>query len=181
MQPRQTWLAIGLLTAFTVQAAVIYKWVDADGVVHYSDQDSPGAEKIITAVSSAPVAPGARNASAPAAQSRGVAQGGLNYTEFSITSPVPEQTFFADDVVAVHLNLSPSLRPNQTITWHLNGKQLDFPPTAISFALPRQDRGTYALAATITDQQTSESASSNTVTFFVRQPSALSPQSPLRK
>jgi hypothetical protein len=181
MQPRQTWLAIGLLTAVTAQAAVIYKWVDADGVVHYSDQDSPGAEKIVTAVSSAPAASGARNASAPVAQSRGVAQGGLNYTEFSITSPVQEQTFFADDVVAVHLNLSPSLRPNQSITWHLNGKQLDFPPTAVSFALPRQDRGTYALAATITDQQTSESATSNTVTFFVRQPSALSPQSPLRK
>jgi hypothetical protein len=174
-------LAIGLLTAFTVQAAVIYKWVDADGVVHYSDQASPGAEKIVTAVSSAPAAAGARNATGPIAQSQAAAQGGLNYTEFSITSPVPEQTFFADDVVAVHLNLSPSLRPNQAITWHLNGKQLDFPPTAVSFALPRLDRGTYALTATITDQQTSESETSNSVTFFVRQPSALSPQSPQRK
>jgi hypothetical protein len=43
------------------------------------------------------------------------------------------------------------------------------------------DRGTYALAATITDQQTSESETSNSVTFFVRQPSSLSPQSPLHK
>ncbi len=83
--------------------------------------------------------------------------------------------------MAVHLNLSPTLRPNQTITWHLNGKQLDYPPNAVSFALPRLDRGTYALAATITDQQTSESQTSNSVTFFVRQPSALSPQSPLKK
>jgi hypothetical protein len=181
MQPRQTWLAIGLLTAFTVQAAVIYKWVDADGIVHYSDQDSPGAEKIVTAVSAAPAAPGARNATGPMVQSRGVAQGGLNYSDFSITSPVPEQTFFADDVVAVHLSLSPSLRPNQSITWHLNGKQLDFPPSSVSFALPRLDRGTYALAATIIDQQTSESATSNSVTFYVRQPSALTPQSPQRK
>jgi hypothetical protein len=181
MHPRQTWLALGLLAAFTAQAAVIYKWVDADGVVHYSDQASPGAERIVTAVASAPAASTARNATGPVAQSPGVAQGGLNYTEFSITSPAPQQTFFADDVVAVHLNLSPSLRPNQTITWHLNGKQLDFPPNAVAFAMPRLDRGTYALAATITDQQTSESATSNSVTFFVRQPSALSPQSPLRK
>jgi hypothetical protein len=172
---------MGLLTAFTVQAAVIYKWVDADGVVHYSDQASPGAERIVTAVSSAPAASAARNATGPAAQSQGVAQGRLNYSEFSITSPVAEQTFFGEDVVAVHLNLSPSLRPNQSITWHLNGKQLDSPPTAVSFALPRLDRGTYAIAATITDQQTSESASSNSVTFFVRQPSELAPQSPQRK
>lgn len=175
---------MGLLTAFSVQAAVIYKWVDADGVVHYSDQSSPGAEKIVTAVPSGPSAPAAsaaRNASTPATSLQRAPQGGLHYTEFSITSPSPEQTFFGDDVVAVHLNLNPALRPNQAITWHLNGKQLDFPPDAVSFALPRLDRGTYALAATITDQQTSESETSNSVTFFVRQPSALSPQSPLHK
>jgi hypothetical protein len=174
-------MAIGLLAAFTAQAAVIYKWVDADGVVHYSDQASPGAEKIVTAGSSSPAASGARSASAPTAQAPQRSAGGLNYSEFSIASPAPEQTFFGDDVVAVHLNLSPSLRPNQVITWHLNGQELDFPPDAVSFALPRLDRGTYALAATITDQQTSESATSNSVTFFVRQPSALSPQSPLHK
>jgi hypothetical protein len=174
-------LAIGLLTAFTVQAAVIYRWVDADGVVHYSDQASPGAEKIVTATSSSSGAPGARNATAPTAQAPQRSAGGLNFAEFSITSPAPEQTFFGDDVVAVHLNLNPTLRPNQSITWHLNGKQLDFPPNAVSFALPHLDRGTYALAATITDQQTSESETSGSVTFFVRQPSALSPQSPLHK
>jgi hypothetical protein len=181
MHPRQTWLAIGLLAAFTVQAAVIYKWVDADGVVHYSDQASPGAEKIVTATSSGPAAPGARNTTAPVTQAPQRSSGGLNYTEFSIVSPAQEQTFFGDDVVAVHLSLNPTLRPNQSITWHLNGKQLDFPPNAVSFALPRLDRGTYALAATITDALTSESETSNSVTFFVRQPSALSPQSPLHK
>jgi Domain of unknown function (DUF4124) len=175
-------MAIGLLAAFTVQAAVIYRWVDADGVVHYSDQASPGAEKIVTAgFSSSPAASGARNPTGPSAQAPQRSAGGLNYAEFSITSPASEQTFFGDDVVAVHLNLNPTLRPNQVITWHLNGKQLDFPPNAVSFALPRLDRGTYALAATITDQQTSESETSNSVTFFVRQPSALSPQSPLHK
>ncbi|HEY6619690.1 MAG TPA: DUF4124 domain-containing protein [Steroidobacteraceae bacterium] len=174
-------MAIGLLAAFTVQAAVIYKWVDADGVVHYSDQSSPGAEKIVTSAPNLAASGGARNASTPSAAPLVGAQGGLNYTDFSITSPSPEQTFFGDDVVPVHLNLSPTLRPNQTITWHLNGKQLDYPPNAVSFALPRLDRGTYALAATITDQQTSESQTSNSVTFFVRQPSALAPQSPLKK
>jgi hypothetical protein len=117
----------------------------------------------------------------PSAQAPQKPAGGLNYTEFSITSPAPDQTFFGDDVIAVHLNLSPSLRPNQDITWHLNGQQLEPPPNAVSFALPRLDRGTYALTATITDQQTSESQTSNSVTFFVRQPSALSPQSPLHK
>jgi hypothetical protein len=80
-------------------------------------------------------------------------------------------------VVGVNLALAPGLKPNQVITWHLNGKQLtDQPPDATSFALPRLDRGTYAIAATVTDQATGESLSTGSVSFFVRQPSALSPQ-----
>jgi hypothetical protein len=181
MQPRQSWLAIGLLAAFTVQAAVIYKWVDADGVVHYSDQASPGAEKIVTAGSINSMTPG-RSATGPSSQSTQQGdQGGLNYTEFAITSPAPDQTFFGDDVIPVRLSLNPPLRPNQAITWNLNGRQLDSPPSALSFVLPRLDRGTYALTATITDQQTSSSQTSNSITFFVRQPSATGPQNPLHR
>jgi len=184
MHPRQYWLGLGLLIAFSVQAAVIYRWVDADGVVHYSDQSSPGAEKIVTAGSSTASAGGAatagpRTASPPRPQQP--AQKGLNYTDFTISSPVADQSFFGEDVVAVHLSLSPSLRPNQAITWHLNGTQLDTPPDEVSFALPRLDRGTYVLTASITDQQTGESQNSNSVTFFVRQPTTLAPQSPLKK
>ena len=168
------------MAAFTVQAAVIYKWVDADGVVHYSDQASPGAEKIYTGGSGSTAAPGPaapRAAAAPTAQ-RKQAGGGLDYTEFSIDSPVSDQTFFADDAVNVHLNLQPALKPNQSLTWHLNGKQLDEQANSAGFSLAQMARGAYTIAATITDQQSGESQNSNSVTFFVRQPSALSPRSP---
>ena len=30
---------------FRGASAVVYKWIDADGVVHFSDQPVPGAEK----------------------------------------------------------------------------------------------------------------------------------------
>jgi len=80
-------------------------------------------------------------------------------------------------MVGVHLALAPGLKPNQIITWHLNGKQLgDLEPTSMQFTLPRLDRGTYSIAATITDQETGESQSTGSVNFFVRQPSALAPQ-----
>jgi hypothetical protein len=164
------------LAACTAQAAVIYKWVDADGVVHYSDQASPGAEKIVTAGAASSASGRTSTGPTSRAPQQGDQQGGLNYTEFSISSPAPEQTFFGDDVVPVRLSLSPSLRPNQAITWRLNGGQLDSPPGALSFVLPRLERGTYTLTATITDQQTNESQTSSSITFFVRQPSALSPQ-----
>ena len=44
---------LACLATFAGQAAVVYKWTDADGVVHYSDQPVPGAEKIYTASSAA--------------------------------------------------------------------------------------------------------------------------------
>ncbi len=174
MHPLKSWLVCGLLAAFGCQAAVIYKWVDADGVVHYSDQASPGAEKIYTSSPAGSTPSSARSGGPPQAP-KSAAASGLGYAEFSITSPSGDQTFFGDDVVFVNLSLEPALKQNHGITWHLNGKQLDSPANPVAFPLPHLDRGTYALAATITDQDTGESQSSS-VTFFVRQPSALSPQ-----
>jgi hypothetical protein len=175
MHPRILCFVLGALAAFGASATVVYKWVDADGVVHYSDQAVPGAEKIYTssAAKSGTVVPlpGANQA---AKKPPGKA---AEFTQFAITSPAADQTFFGDEAVGVHLALAPALGPGQTITWHLNGKQLeDQPPDATSFVLPRLDRGEYAIAATVNDQATGESQSTPSVTFYVRQPSALSPQ-----
>jgi hypothetical protein len=177
MHPWRPWLLLAGLAAFGGQAAVVYKWTDADGVVHYSDQSVPGAEKIYTAggtSASASGAPAASNSSAVGAKKEAA---GLAYTEFAIVSPNAEQTFFGDEVVAVNLSLEPGLKPEQTITWHLNGKELDDQGTTTThFTLPRLDRGAYVIAATITDQASGESRTSDSVTFYVRQPSELSPQ-----
>jgi hypothetical protein len=173
------------LAAFAGQAAVVYKWTDSDGVIHFSDQPVPGAEKIFTGSlstggslsSSRSANPGSANPGVPAPKPKLNAAPGLGYSRFTITSPVPDQSFFGDDVISANLALDPSLKPGQTITWHLNGRQLDDqPPTATQITLPHLDRGTYAIAATVTDQATGESSSTDSVSFFVRQPSELAPQ-----
>jgi len=169
---------LAAFATFAGQAAVVYKWTDSDGVVHYSDQPVPGAEKIFTASSAATgVSTGAvRSAtgSAPPAAKKSIP--GLGYDQFAITSPTPDQSFFGDETIGAHLALDPNLKPGQTITWHLNGKELDDQaPTATQIVLPHLDRGTYAIAATVTDPSTGESRSTDSVNFFVRQPSALSP------
>ena len=158
---------------------MVYKWTDAEGVVHYSDQSVPGAQKIFTATSTAAPTPSAATAGPAAPDTHVTATpkaAALGYTQFSITSPAPDQTFFGDDVVPVHLTLEPDLKADQVITWHLNGRQLEEGPTSTQFALPRQDRGTYILAATITDQSSGESRTSDSVTFYVRQPADLGPR-----
>jgi hypothetical protein len=169
-------IASGLFASFAAGAAVVYKWTDAEGVVHFSDQPVPGAEKIITSgaasnginsgVASGPATmPQPRNA-----QSQAVAA-------MAIESPAKEQVFFNDDVVPVRLHVEPGLQPSQTIAWNLNGQPLsDQGPKALSFGLSGLARGTYTLGATVTDSSTGASQSADSVTFYVRQPSELAPQ-----
>jgi hypothetical protein len=170
------WIAFGLVAACAAQAAVIYKWTDADGVVHYSDQAVPGAEKIVTSSGASNGIGGGTHAPSGATANK-KAPSRLEYAAFAIESPAKEQVFFGDEIIPVRLKLEPELQPNQTISWYLNGAPVtDQPPTARSFTLQSLSRGTYQISATMTDTVTGETQSSEGVTFYVRQPSELAPQ-----
>jgi len=176
MHPLRLWIALGLVAAGTADAAVIYKWTDADGVVHYSDQAVPGAEKIVTSSNSSNGIGGAAHAPSAGASKQNTPSR-LEYAAFAIESPAKEQVFFGDEIIPVRLRLDPDLKLNQAITWFLNGSPLsDQEPTSRTFTLQSLSRGTYQLSATITDTVTGESQNSEGVTFYVRQPSELSPQ-----
>jgi hypothetical protein len=174
---RRWWIALGLFAAFAAGAAVVYKWTDADGVVHYSDQAQPGAEKIVTSSGGANGIGGGTRTQAAEATSTKAPPIGLNYSVFKLEAPGPEQVFFGDEMVPIRLSLEPALKPNQSVTWYLNGTQLtDQAPDATAFVLQNLPRGTYAIGATVMDVGTGESRSTDAVTFHVRQPSELSPQ-----
>jgi hypothetical protein len=163
----------------TAGAAVVYKWTDAAGVVHYSDQPVPGAETIVTsgkAANGVAAGRGSAQPNYPPAQSR------LTYKEFSIIAPGKEQVFFGDEVVPVRLQLSPGLLPKEQIVWKLNGSVLtDQAPDATAFALSGLDRGAYEITATITDLDSGETKTTDGVPFYVREPSALAPLNPLHR
>ncbi len=156
---------------------MVYKWTDADGVVHFSDQPVPGAEKIITAGGSthgilSQPASGGPQAEKP--KSKTVLAG----TQVSITSPTPDQTFSGSEVMTARLSLQPDLPPGQaiTITWNLNGAPVSEAEGMTHFTLPDLPRGSYTLSATLTDTDSGESKSADPVTFNVLRPSLLAPQ-----
>jgi hypothetical protein len=68
-------LFAALIIWSTVASAVVYKWVDADGHVHYGDHPPDGVRAVIVELlgthsgtpAAAPAAPAARTASQPAA------------------------------------------------------------------------------------------------------------------
>ncbi len=173
------WIACGLLAVFAgclaVQAAVVYKWTDADGVVHFSDQPVPGAEKLNTSSgSSHGVGLGAQARTATPEKPKA---GPLDFKELAITSPGHDETITGNQPVNVQLAVDPALnRETQAVTWYLNGSALtDQAPDATQFTLADLPRGTYTLSATVLDQASGQTKSAETVTFYVMRTSVLSP------
>jgi len=155
----RSWILVGAwgsgLVPLAASALVVYKWTDAQGVVHYSDQPTPGAEKVFT--SSAPEHAGilgqtaAGPSSAPTPQKPPTA---LSSAKVAISSPAPQQTFSGGESVPVALSITPDIKPSWTVAWSLNG----------------------TIEATVTDPGTGESKAAEAVTFNVIRPSVLSPQ-----
>jgi hypothetical protein len=173
------WIACGLLAAFAGNAAVVYKWTDADGVVHFSDQPVPGAEKLDVGVGSTRTGNmfGEKLPPPKAATEKPNPTKPADYIQFGLSSPLPDQSFFNDDIVTAHLDLDPALLANHSITWYLDGSALtDQSPEAVTIILKGLPRGTYTVSATVFDAQSQESRNSQIVTFYMREPSALSPQ-----
>jgi hypothetical protein len=157
-----------------VDAAVIYKWTDADGVIHFSDQAVPGAEKIQTSSGSS-----ARSGATPAApNTAATAQpkpAALSFTQFSIVSPTNQETITGNQPVNVNLALEPQLKSNQSLSWTLDGSPLSDQANATSFTLEDVPRGTHTIIATV-ENQSGESKSTEPVTFYVMRTNLLSPQ-----
>jgi hypothetical protein len=179
MHHRLRWIALialGALTAPVTFATTVYRWTDADGVIHFSDQPEPGAEKV-------PIGP-TKLYGTPKSTTKQVKKGQeppkpmaahLGYTSVAVISPGAERTFF-DEPIPVSLGLTPALQDGHSLTWFLNGTPLE--QNSESFTIPYLDRGAYTIYATITDNNTGESTSSAPVSFYVQQPSVLSPQHP---
>src|ERR1700678_1877761 len=183
MHPCRSWILVGAcaswLLPFAAQAVVVYKWTDAQGVVHFSDQPVPGAEKVLT--NSTPEHAGilGQTAAGPTGSSAKpkTDKKTLATANVAIGSPAPEQTFTGEQSVPVSLSVDIDIKPSWTIVWTLNGAQVQGQsPTATSFTLTDLTRGVYTIEATVTDPATGESKSADPVTFNVLRPSLLSPQ-----
>jgi hypothetical protein len=161
-----------LLLSGWATAAETYRWVDKDGMVHYSDQPHPGAERVelLTAPppgSVAPVAPQARPTT-PLAP--------FVYAGCEITSPNADQVFFSVPAVSVSLTVLPALQSGHRITMQVNGRALaEWPPSSSGFMLQNLNRGSYSLQARILDENGRAVCTSRTLNFHIRQPSLLSP------
>lgn len=156
-------------------AVTTYRWVDAQGVVHYSDTPQPGAQKVeITPAQTFQLEP------VPAADVAGP-QGptGSEYTSCMITQPQPQQSFYAPTSVAVTLQLSPALRSGDHVQVTVDGQSATpVDDTGIDFQIDMPYRGQHVVSAKVLDPAGKTVCVTQAVVFYVQRPSLLSPHAP---
>jgi hypothetical protein len=173
---------LGSCWALTAQATV-YRWVDADGVVHFSDQPHAGATEIIvqepqTYSSSKGGTPtsAASNSAAASGKPKSVS---FRYTNCSIGQPAADSTIVDADSTAVSVSLEPALRPGDHVSVFYDGAAVaGSGGGATGYTINPLERGTHALSVTVTDPSGSIMCQSGPVNFYVHQPSVLAPQNP---
>ncbi len=168
------------LLAFAVHAqetkVKMWKWTDANGVVHYSDVPGPGAVQVGVNVSqgqpgAAPAAPSPGTSSSPAPASQTVA-----YTSLTIVQPQDQASYFAADaVVDVQIDPEPSLADGDSVYLYLDGKRIGNTGDSLSYSLPSVERGAHSLTAAIFDSQGNQKIRSQAVVFYMKQPTINSP------
>jgi hypothetical protein len=179
MHPRHLLFALLAIGALHVHAGVIYKWKDANGTTHYSDQPGPGAQKVTVAepnrtpteriTHSSRAAPGAT----PESNSGRFTVN--DYTDFEIIAPAQDATL-RENTVDVHIRLDPGLAQNHQMSLYVDGKRSDASSTnGLSFTLEDVTRGSHTLQAVILDRSSGESKNSNLVAFNILQRSVVTP------
>lgn len=159
-------------------SATVYKWVDENGVTHYSDQPHENAEKVHVAApqtyKATPLQPraAARSESAQASPTS-------TYDSCMVTSPSNEETLPNAFSVTTSVQVSPAPHGGDQLIVLFDGKPLPgFPAGGGSFTIADIDRGTHTLQAVVQDQGGKVLCHSSSVSFTVLQPSLLNPANP---
>jgi len=173
METRPILLFIGLLASATALAQA-YRWVDSDGVVHYSDVPTEGAEEVQLSEYSRNT--GARlyrerPATAAAADQPATDQP-FKYESISISSPAAEETLWnIDGVLNVSVALSPGLQSGHQLRVYFDGQQRLVSGT--SFQIEEVYRGAHNLQAEVINETGQLMIRSQPSRFYVQQNSVI--------
>lgn len=170
---RATLLLLVALAAPALADQTVWKWVDKNGVTHYSDRPVPGAERVeLRSVNradpvSVPRTPSGTTSSSAAAP---------DYRTLEIINPRDDEAIInTGGRVTVRIRHEPGLQPGHTVHLYLDGRLVEgFPENTLDYELQEVPRGTHSVVAAIASngRRIKESAP---VTFHVRQESVAQP------
>ena len=171
MATRLIFTLLAVLVGGAVMAQA-YRWVDEDGVVHYSDRPREGAEQIVLPQPNTVSVPRRQAESdpgdvgEPAAEETPAAP--FRYTGLEITTPRAEETLWnIEGVLNVSLNVQPGLQSGHQVRIFFDGEPQMVGGT--SFQLQEVWRGVHNLQAEVLDETGKMLIRSRTNRFYVQQ------------
>lgn len=151
-------------------ATQVYKWVDENGVTHYSDQPHENAAKVdIREPQTYPAGRGPPQPASQAEPAQPPAEGEAGYASCSITEPAPDQVYLNTFSLTVTVSSVPALRSGDRIVLMLDGHPQPG-SEGPSFTIAQIDRGTHSVEAMIQDAGGATLCRTRSTTFHVRQP-----------
>jgi hypothetical protein len=161
-----------VLLALALGSADVYRWVDGDGQVHFSDRPVQGAERITLTVS-LPASNPARNGSPNiSTEARGDEPPAAitGYQSLTITRPTQEQVLWnIEGQLDVAAEVQPALQPGHALRFHLDGRMMLAEAGASQARFSEVFRGEHTLRVDAVDASGRALISSPTSRFFVRQ------------
>ena len=167
-------LLVLLLLAPALVAAKepVYKWVDENGVIHYTDK--PPSENA-TPAKLPPLQTYKGGTAPPNLQKfdKPTSKGTTSSAQIQVVTPSRDETFRGGErVVPVAVMVTPQLEPGQKLIYLLDGTPQSRPTTDTSYALTGVDRGSHTVSVALVDENGTELATSMGVTFHVKPPVA---------
>src|SRR5690606_28217824 len=117
---RRWWLVLITLAAGTAGAATVWKWVDENGVTHYSDRPVDGAEPI--ELGSAQTFQAQRPTPSSRIASTVTPSPAPSYTRFEIVRPAQQETLWnIGGTLSVEVAIEPPLAAGHRMDVYLDG------------------------------------------------------------
>jgi len=157
-------------------AADIWKWVDANGVTHYSDQPVQGAVKVEVRAGNVSQS-SSGNVASPASSAASDSNAAPAYVDFEIYRPESNESIInTGGQVGVEIRVNPDVQPLHEVSLYLDGKLVTgFPRNTLSYTLTEVPRGVHSVIAVLTDQYGKRLQETSPVGFNVRQESIANP------
>ncbi|MGI9330224.1 MAG: DUF4124 domain-containing protein [Gammaproteobacteria bacterium] len=173
-----------LLTGMALANTEVFRWVDEDGVVHFSDLPQEGAEKVDL--------PDAQTFSAPQVQPRasrrstttaGTDEAAFRYEEFEFVNPGQEEVLWnIEGQLDVSMRLQPRLQTGHQVSLYLDDEAVpDMRRNRLQVTLTELGRGVHVLRAEIRDVTGQVLIKTQPRTFSVQQTSILNPNNPANR
>jgi hypothetical protein len=174
-------MRIALFTLMSLMCAVafsatVYRWVDENGVTHYSDQPHENAEKVHVAAPQTFQAPPPPRV--PPQNTQAARPSSPTY-QCQVVAPANDDTFPNAQSVSTSVQVAPTLQNGDQVFLLMDGARVPgFPAQGGSFTISPIDRGQHTLQAVVQDPGGKVLCQSANVTFTVLQPSVLNPANP---